>query len=74
MKEAKIVNIKEEYTVEYLIKLLNCCASQAVINIITIVDGVETALPITSLLIHQTKDKKELISFLHNTKDLTNDL
>lgn len=74
MKGAKIMSIKEEYTVEYLMKLLNCCASDAVINIITVVNGVKTALPITSLLIHQTEDKRELISFLHDQEDLINDL
>ncbi len=74
MKGARLMNSKEEYSVEYLLKLLGCCASDAAVDIIVVNNGVKTVYPITSILIHQTEDKRELISFLHDKEDLINDL
>lgn len=65
---------KEEYTVEYLRNLLSYCDGNANINIIVNANGENVTMPITSLLIHQTEDKRELVSFVFDEKDMSNDL
>lgn len=65
---------KEEYTVEYLRNLLSYCDGGAGINMMVHVNGEHLVIPITSLLIHQDSDKKELVSFVYDERDNNDDL